>query len=78
MCQRSDGNVGKGERRIKRQRFPRPGITVGFSLSQTLNTPRCSLLSLPSVAKQRRRKLVRKVTKINKGETPPPTTWPKA
>lgn len=49
-----------------------------FLLSQTPRTPRCSLLALPSVAKQRGGCLSEKVTKINKRQTPPPTTWPKA
>ncbi|KAK2917387.1 hypothetical protein Q8A73_004133 [Channa argus] len=58
-CERTDtllsgGTGGNGERRIKRQRFSRPGNAAGFSpFSQTPNTPRCSLLWPPSVAKQR-------------------------
>lgn len=61
-----DGEAETGEPGIKRQR---PNLGAAFSLCQTPNTPRGSLLSLPSVAKQRRRKLVREVLKIDKSQT---------
>lgn len=62
----SDGEAETGEIGIKRQR---PNITAAFSLCQTPSTPHGSLLSLPSVAKQRRRELIREVLEIDKSQT---------
>lgn len=65
---------------MKKQRFPRPGSSLGFScLSLELLTLPTLLAPLAALGGQtKRRMFVRKVTKINKSETPTPTTWPKA
>lgn len=79
MCRLSGGKAENGESRIKRQRSLRPGNAVGFSLSLSNSEHPTLLAPLAAPGGQtKRRMVVRKVTKINKSETPPPTTWPKA
>lgn len=78
MCRRSGGRAENGESRIKRQRSPRPGNAVGFSpLSNSKHPTLLTPLAAPG-GQTKRRLVCQKVTKINKSETPPPTTWPKA
>lgn len=67
---REEGKEAKVSQAKQRCRFL---VSVSNSTHPTLLAPLAAL-----GGQTKRRMLVRKVTKINKSETPTPTTWPKA